>query len=97
MIFTHVLAKIIEKILPQIISLDQTGFIQQRQTQNNIRRTLHVIEYIRKNKLQAVLLSLDAEKAFDVVNWKFLYRVLQEFTRPLLKLFKHYITAQEQD
>lgn len=36
-IFTHVLAKRIEKILPQIISLDQTGFIQQRQTQDNIR------------------------------------------------------------
>lgn len=62
-IFTHILAKRLEKILPQIISLDQTGFIQQRQTQDNIRRMLHVIENIKKNKLQAVLLSLDADRA----------------------------------
>ena len=54
-IFTHILAKRIENILPQIISLDQTGFIQQRQTQDSIRRTLHVIEEINKNKLQAVM------------------------------------------
>lgn len=47
-IFTHVLAKRLEKIVPQIISLDQTGFTQQRQTQDNIRRTLHVIDHIIK-------------------------------------------------
>lgn len=47
-IFTHILAKRIENILPQIISLDQTGFIQQRQTQDNIRRTLHKISYQTK-------------------------------------------------
>lgn len=78
-IFTHILAKRIENILPEIISLDQTGFIKQRQTQDNIRRTLHIIDHIAKNKTQAVLLSLDAEKAFDRVNWKFLYKVLQKF------------------
>ena len=72
------MAKRIENILPQII-IDQTGFIQQRQTQDSIRRTLHVIEEINKNKLQAVLLSLDAEKAFDRVNWEFLFRLLDKF------------------
>ena len=78
-IFTHILAKRIENILPQIISLDQTGFIQQGQTQDSIRRTLHVIEEINKNKLQAVMFSLDAEKAFDRVNWEFLFRLLDKF------------------
>lgn len=47
-IFTQILAKRLEKILPQIISLDQTSFIQQRQTQDNIRWTLHVIDNIKK-------------------------------------------------
>lgn len=36
-IFAHILAKRIENILPPIISQDQTGFIQQRQTQDSIR------------------------------------------------------------
>ncbi len=78
-IFAHIMAKRIENILPQIISLDQTGFIRQRQTQDSIRRTLHVIEQINKDKLQAVMLSLDAEKAFDRVNWEFLYQTLYKF------------------
>uniref|UniRef100_A0A669FBP0 Reverse transcriptase domain-containing protein n=1 Tax=Oreochromis niloticus TaxID=8128 RepID=A0A669FBP0_ORENI len=78
-IFTYILAKKIENILGQIISLDQTGFIKQRQTQDNVRRTLHVIDYVVKNKIQMVLMSLDAEKAFDRVNWEFLYKVMGKF------------------
>lgn len=78
-IFTHILAKRIEGLLVKIICLDQTGFIRQRQTQDNIRRTLHVISHITKCNLEAVLVGLDAEKAFDCVNWSFLYRVLDAF------------------
>lgn len=43
-LFTAILARRLETILPDIINLDQTGFIKQRQTQDNIRRTLHVIQ-----------------------------------------------------
>lgn len=42
-LFTSILARRLEIILPDIIQLDQMGFIRQRQTQDNIRRTLHVI------------------------------------------------------
>uniref|UniRef100_A0A669BP42 Reverse transcriptase domain-containing protein n=1 Tax=Oreochromis niloticus TaxID=8128 RepID=A0A669BP42_ORENI len=93
-IFTYILAKRIENILAQIISLDQTGFIKQRQTQDNVRRTLHVIDYVGKNKIPMVLMSLDAEKAFDRVNWEFLYKVMgkfgfhQSFIRIIQALYK---------
>ena len=66
-------------MLPQIISLDQTGFIRQRQTQDNIRRTLNIISHVMESNEEAVLVGLDAEKAFDCVNWTFLFRVLEEF------------------
>lgn len=78
-LFTSILAKRLEIILPDIIQLDQTGFIKQRQTQDNVRRTIHVINHINQDKLEAVLLGLDAEKAFDSVDWSFLYKTLERF------------------
>lgn len=78
-IFTHIIAKRVETVLPQIISLDQTGFIRQRQTHDNTRRTLHVINHIINNNIPALLVGLDAEKAFDCVCWSFLYKVLTKF------------------
>lgn len=78
-LFTSILAKCLETILLDIIQLDQTGFIKRRQIQDNVRRTVHIINNINKNKLNAVLLGLDAEKAFDSVDWLFLYKLLEKF------------------
>lgn len=78
-LYTSILAKRVEMILPKLIHTDQTGFIFQRQTHDNIRRSLHILSHIRENKLQALLVSLDAEKAFDSVSWRFLYKVLERF------------------
>lgn len=74
-----ILARRLENCLPCIIHLDQTGFIKQRQTQDNIRRTLHIIQHITENNTESALISLDAQKAFDTVCWKFLYKTLCTF------------------
>lgn len=78
-LFTSILAHRIDKLLPDLIHTDQTGFIRQRQTQDNLRRTLHIISHITQNDTEAMLISLDAEKAFDSVRWSFLYKVLEKF------------------
>lgn len=78
-IFIHRLAKRIEGLLPHMISLDPTGFVGERQTQDNIRRTLRIMKHITESPLEAALVGLDAEQAFDCVNWTFLFRVLNTF------------------
>lgn len=78
-LFTTILARRLETILPDIIHQDQTGFIKQRQTQDNIRRTLHVMQNIIEKRIEAIILGLDAEKAFDSIRWDFLYMVLERF------------------
>lgn len=55
------------------------GYIKSHQTHDNIIRTLHLIEKIQQENKATVLLSLDAEKAFDRVNWTFLYQTLERF------------------
>lgn len=78
-LFTSIMARRLEKPMPKLIHNDQTGFIQERQTQDNTRRTLQIISHIQENKIAAMVISIDAEKAFDSVNWSFLYRVLHRF------------------
>lgn len=66
-------------MMPLLIDEDQTGLIKDGQTKDNIRRALHTIEHINKDQITAIILSLDAEKAFDLVRWEFLYLVMKRF------------------
>ncbi|KAG7519086.1 hypothetical protein JOB18_000893 [Solea senegalensis] len=69
---TERVAQRLEKVLPNIINVDQSGFVVGRNSCNNIRRLLNVIQLSHQQKLPSMVMSLDAEKAFDRVEWPFL-------------------------
>ncbi len=79
-LFASILSKRLESIVPELVDFDQTGFVLNRQTQDNLRRTLQVMSDITSENISAMLISLDAEKAFDSVGWEYLYRVLTRFS-----------------
>lgn len=78
-ILSKILALRLEKILPTIINNDQTGFITGRNSCNNVRRLLNIIQLCQQNNLKGMVVSLDAEKAFDRIEWDFLFFTLKEF------------------
>lgn len=60
-----IMATRIQIRMNKIIKSDLTGFIPGRQASNNIRRTLNIISTAKTSDQSSMLLSIDAEKAFD--------------------------------
>lgn len=78
-ILSKILATRLEGLLPVLINEDQTGFIKGRNSSNNMRRLLNTIQKFRQLSIEGVVISLDAEKAFDRIEWPFLFYVLEKF------------------
>ncbi|KAJ1089657.1 hypothetical protein NDU88_002806, partial [Pleurodeles waltl] len=78
-LYTKILARRLEGVLPCRVQSDQSGFIKGRQTHDNLRRVIHRIEKVAKKQVPAMPLALDAEKAFDRVEWSFLVATLRHF------------------
>ena len=78
-ILSKVLARRLENYLPSLINEDQTGFIRGRFSHSNVRRLLNVVQYSSQMQHRALVISLDAEKAFDRVEWRFMWDALDRF------------------
>lgn len=84
-LLSKILALSLEKVLPFIINEDQTGFAKGRSSTHNVRRLLNIIELSHYFSFNSLILSLDAEQAFDPVEfilhlrkiwtWEMLYKL----------------------
>ena len=78
-ILTKVLSRRLQTILPQLINSDQTGFVKERYIGQNIRLLRDITEYLDARKMSGLLLFVDFEKAFDSLEWDFLFKALKVF------------------
>lgn len=78
-ILAFTLSKRLQNVIGKIISNDQTGYIKKRFIGCNARLVNDIITFMNEQNRPGALLFLDFEKAFDSVEWNFIFKVLEKF------------------
>jgi hypothetical protein len=90
-LLTKNLAKWIQEPIQTFIHHDQVGFISGMYRWFNIPKSMNIIHYINKLKdKNHMIISLDAEKAFDKIQHPFMTKVLEQSRNqgPYLNIIK---------
>jgi len=81
-LIARILAERCKTHLDKLISQDQNGFVPGRYIGLNIHRIINLIELCKTGDINGVLLNIDFEKAFDCIEWDFVYSALRAFGFP---------------
>uniref|UniRef100_A0A8C5PT54 Reverse transcriptase domain-containing protein n=1 Tax=Leptobrachium leishanense TaxID=445787 RepID=A0A8C5PT54_9ANUR len=75
-IMTKMMATRLNPYVPGLVHPDQTGFVPTREARDNTIRAINLIHLAVSSHTPTIFLSIDAEKAFDRVDWAFLLETL---------------------
>ena len=78
-ILARVVSNRITPYLPKLIHDSQTGFMKNRNISHDVRKIIDIMQYVQNENIDALLISLDFEKAFDRVEIKALIGTLENF------------------
>lgn len=83
-ILTKILANCLASFIKHYVHKDQVGFILGRQGPDQIRRAIDIVSILQSNweggtKQEGMYLSLDLHKAFDSIEWPYLFSLLEKW------------------
>ena len=77
-IHAFVMANRLQVSIDDLVNKDQTAYVKGRYIGVNARLVLDIFEYCEHFDKEGVLLFLDFHKAFDSVEWSFIFKVLEK-------------------
>ena len=75
-IASKVIATRIVKVLSEIIHSNQTGYVSGHYIGEAARSILDIMDYTKTYDIPGLLLFIDFEKAFDSLEWNFMFKCL---------------------
>lgn len=78
-LLSKVLTNRFKKVVPSFVGDTQAAFLGGRQILDGILIANKVIDSWKKSGKQGLILKLDFEKAYDSVNWNYLFTMLRKF------------------
>jgi len=78
-IIAFVLSVRIQQVVTKVIHTDQSGYIKGRFIGQNAKLVHDVFDFCESNNVKGAIINLDFEKAYDRLEWNFLFKVLEKF------------------
>lgn len=78
-ILAKVLSNRLKLVMPRIIGEVQSAFVGGQNILDGVLIANEIVDVWRKSKSKGLILKLDFKKAFDSVNWAFLFSMLSNF------------------
>lgn len=70
-ILAKILSKRFKRVLPKVISLAQSVFLENRQILDGVVVMNELLDYAKRRKKKCLICKIDFEKAYDSIDWSF--------------------------
>ncbi|GAU22483.1 hypothetical protein TSUD_296020 [Trifolium subterraneum] len=81
-VLAKVLANRLSKVIGNVISVNQSAFVKGRQILDGILIANEIVDEAKKKKKELILFKVDFEKAYDSVEWSYLFSVMRKMNFP---------------
>ncbi|XP_028074331.1 uncharacterized protein LOC114276709 [Camellia sinensis] len=78
-VVAKVLANRMKVVVPKIIDRVQSAFLSGRNIMDGVLVANEIVDWWKKTNRKGLIIKLDFEKAYDTVNWNFLFQMLENF------------------
>ena len=78
-IISKVVANRLKPLLPTLVFMKQSSYVEVRQILNNIIQAHEVVHSLLSNRKVGMIMQLDLAKAYDKLNWTYIRKGLLAF------------------